>query len=45
MRTFNYCGPRVFIESLVMSNLVVGWAISWVVDGPGPSPGPWFNDY
>jgi len=23
-----------------MSALLVGWAIAWVLDGPGPSRGP-----
>jgi len=40
MLTFNYWGPRVFIELLIMFGLVMGWAITWVVDRPGPSPSP-----
>jgi len=36
MHTFNYWGPREMIELLVMLGLLVGWAIAWVVDGPGP---------
>jgi len=39
MRTFHYYGRRAFIESLIMSDLPVGWAIDWVLDGPGPSLG------
>jgi len=40
MRTFNYWGPHVFIELLTMSGLIIGWAIAWVVGGPGLGLGP-----
>jgi len=39
MRTFHCWGPRIFIELLIMFGLVMGWAIAWVVGGPGPGKG------
>jgi len=40
MCTFNCWGPRVFIESLIMFGIVMGWGIVWVIGGPGSGPGP-----
>ena len=40
MHTFNYWGPCIFIELLIMFGPVVGQAIVWVVDGPGLGLGP-----